>query len=277
MALTLSYRADTSVPVEIEGLTPEAVRGSSLDEIRRFEIFHGNEKLSLGQMFDLKGDAADGRFDFEGDLSGVHWIGAQMSEGQIHIHGNGGRHIGSEMSGGEIHVEGDAGGWAGCEMRGGLIHVQGRAGHLAGAAYRGSPQGMTGGTILIEGDAGDEVGLSMRRGTIAVGGRVGDVVGFNMFAGSIVVLGDCGIRPGAGMRRGTLLLLGPEPPTLLPSFRYDCTARPQILPLIVSHLNRLGMNIEQQLLERPLEHYHGDLVALGRGEILLRHVGASIA
>ena len=80
-------------------------------------------------MFSVAGDAGDKRFDFEGNLSGVHWIGAHMRTGQIHIHGPAGRHLGSELRGGEIHVEGDAGDWIGCEMRGGLIHVQGNAGH----------------------------------------------------------------------------------------------------------------------------------------------------
>ena len=47
-------------------------------------------------------------------------------------------HLGAEMTGGEIHVHGNAGDWVGAEMRGGRIHVHGDAGHLVGAAYRGS-------------------------------------------------------------------------------------------------------------------------------------------
>ncbi|NOY40981.1 MAG: formylmethanofuran dehydrogenase subunit C [Planctomycetes bacterium] len=275
MTLTLTYQAETSVPVEIEGLTPTWARDKSLAEIGQFEIFHGNQKLPLGEMFKLAGEASDLRFDFHGDLSGVHWIGAQMSEGQIHIHGPGGRHIGSEMSGGEIIVAGDAGGWVGAEMHGGLIHVQGNAGHLVGAAYRGSPKGMTGGTILVDGDVGNEVGLTMRRGMIAIGGRAGDMLGFNMIAGTVLVFGECGIRPGAGMRRGTLGLLGPDSPPMLPSFRYACTAQPQVMPMMLNHLRSQGFAIDDSRFNGSYDIYNGDLVALGKGEIFVAHAGAA--
>ena len=45
MALRLVYRAETAVPVEVEGLTPDWAADKSLAEIERFEIFHGNQKL----------------------------------------------------------------------------------------------------------------------------------------------------------------------------------------------------------------------------------------
>ncbi len=270
MSLQLTYHAKTSVPVEIEGFTPTWAAEKSLEEVRRFEIYHGNQKLPLGEMFEVEGDPSDLRFDFHGDLSGVHWIGAQMCEGEVQIHGPGGRHIGSEMTGGSIHVHGDARGWVGAEMHGGLIHVHGNAGHLVGAAYRGSTKGMTGGTILVEGDVGNEVGLTMRRGMIAIGGRAGDVLGFNMIAGTVLVLGECGIRPGAGMRRGTLGLLGPNPPAMLPSFRHACTTRPPVLPLIFQELLSHGFAVDEELLTAECEVFNGDLVALGRGEILVR-------
>ncbi len=270
MSLKLTYKANTSVPVEVEGLTPTWASNKTLTEIRQFEIFHGNEKLPLEQMFDVEGDATDLRFDFHGDLSGVHWIGAHMSEGEIQIHGPGGRHIGSEMTGGTIHVHGDAKGWVGAEMADGLIHIHGNAGHLVGAAYRGSTKGMRGGTILVDGDAGNEIGLTMRRGMIAIGGRAGDVLGFNMIAGTVLVFGECGIRPGAGMRRGTLGLLGPNPPKMLPTFRYACTARPQVLPLMLNKLRNQGFSMEDDLLTAEYKVFNGDLVALGRGEILVR-------
>ncbi|NOY30485.1 MAG: formylmethanofuran dehydrogenase subunit C [Planctomycetes bacterium] len=270
MALSLTYTGKTSVPVEIEGFTPTWAREKSLAEIERFEIFHGNQKLPLAEMFQVAGSADDLRFDFEGDLSGVHWIGAQMSEGEIHIHGPAGRHVGSEMQAGKIRVEGDADGWVGAEMRGGFIHVCGNAGHLVGAAYRGSPKGMTGGTILVDGNAGNEIGLTMRRGMIAIGGSAGDMLGFNMIAGTVLVFGECGIRPGAGMRRGTLGLLGPNPPSLLPSFRYACTASPQVLPMIFKQLREQGLKIDESQFAGDCEIFNGDMVALGRGEIFVR-------
>jgi formylmethanofuran dehydrogenase subunit C len=275
MSIKLTYRAETSVPVEVEGLTPDWACDKSLAEIERFEIFHGNRKLPLAEMFAVTGDASDKRFDFEDNLSGVHWIGAHMRTGQIAIHGPAGRHIGSEMRGGEIRVEGDAGGWVGCEMRGGLIHVQGSAGHLVGAAYRGSPKGMTGGAILVDGNAGNEIGLSMAQGTIAIGGAAGDMLGFNMLDGTVLVLGDCGIRVGAGMRAGTIGLFGPTPPPMLPSFRFDRTMQPEKFSALLHDLREKGLRMDESLLPAEADVYIGDLVASGNGEIYLRHLGDS--
>lgn len=271
MALRLTYCGETSVPVEMEGFTPDWAAGKSLAAIERFEIFHGNQKLPLAEMFTVTGDAAEGRFDFEGDLSGVHWIGAHMQSGSIHIHGPVGRHLGSQMRGGEIVVHGNAGGWLGCEMRKGTIWVHGDAGNLVGAAYRGSAKGMTGGTILIDGHAGDEVGHTMRRGLVVVGGNAGDMPGFNMIAGTVLVFGACGIRLGAGMRRGTIGVFGANPPPLLPSFRYGSTFQPTILRLLLRHLREHGFPVDDDLLHSAYDLHHGDLVSVGRGEIFIRN------
>ena len=276
MALSLTYQGQTTAPVEIEGLTPDRLRDMSLSEIERLEIFHGNQKIPLAEMFDVRGDPGDLRIDLEGDTSGVHWIGAHMSAGEVHVHGSAGRHLGSKMIGGAILVRGDSGDWVGGQIDGGRIHVRGRAGNLVGAAYRGSRHGMTGGVILVEGDAGDEIGRSMRRGWIAVGGAAGDMVGTGMLAGSIFVFGSCGIRPGAGMRRGTIGLLANPAQALLPTFRHACRYRPPVLPLMFAHLRRQGFPLDEAYQAAEYDLYHGDLVEDGRGEILLRAAAPAI-
>jgi formylmethanofuran dehydrogenase subunit C len=255
MAITLTYRGQTSLPVEVEGLTPDWACDKSLAEIERFEIYHGNRKLALAEMFAVVGDAADERLDFEGDLSGVHWIGAHMRGGQVRVHGPAGRHVGSQMGGGEIHVEDDAGDWAGCEMRGGLIHVRGNAGHLVGGAYRGSVQGMRGGAIIVDGNAGNEIGLLLKQGTISIGGDAGHMIGFKMTGGAIFVSGNAGIRPGAGMQGGKIVLVGSKPTPLLSSFRFDRTTDLSIPDL------QHSVNVDV---------YIGDLVVDGAGEIYMR-------
>lgn len=269
MTLVLQYNAETSVPVEVEGITPDAVRDKSLDDIRRLPIFHGKGQLPLGEMFTLSGDASDERMVWEGNLAGVHWIGAKMSGGRIEVSDSAGRHLGSEMQGGEIHVQGNAGDWVGAEMHSGLIHIRGSAGHLVGAAYRGSARGVTGGTILVEGSAGHEVGHTMRRGMIAIVGEAGDFTGFNLIAGSLFVFGQAGIRPGAGMHRGTIALLGGEPPKLLPSFRRAGEFRLNMLTLAFQFLRERGLGVDERFLTGRYSLFHGDLVALGRGEVIL--------
>lgn len=273
MSLTLSYTAKTSIPVEVDGVLPDRLAAKSLGEIERLEVAHGNRQCALADLFSIAGDPSDGRIDFEGDLSGVHHIGAGMTRGEIRVHGDAGRHLGREMAGGRIKVDGNAGDWLGGEMHGGLIQVAGNAGDCVGSAYRGSKRGMTDGTILIGGDAGNDIGSTMRRGTLVVGGSCGDAAGFNMIAGTILVFGTCGIRIGAGMKRGTIGLLGPDSIKLLPTFRQAGRFRPLFLRLLFRELTQLGFLVDPRLLDSEMLLYHGDLVALGKGEVWMRANG----
>jgi len=268
MPLTLAYNDAAVTPLEVEGITPCVLRDKTIAEIEKLEVFHGNRKHPLGEFFAVSGDPSDSETCWEGNLQGVHWIGAGMTDGVLRIAGDGGRHIGSEMTGGEIHVEGDVSDWVGAEMKGGLIHVRGRAGHLVGAAYRGSQRGMTGGSILVHGKVGNETGHTMRRGMIAVGGDSGDLAGFNMLAGTIVLCGEAGIRHGAGMRRGTLILLHDKIPPVLPTFRRACQTQPVAMRLLHRNLVDLGFEHATTLTE-PLELYNGDMLEGGRGELLV--------
>lgn len=269
MPLHFHYRNEAQVPLEVEGITPDTIADRSLAEVEKMRVFHGNDKATVADFFDVSGTAGDAEIRFEGELQGIHWIGARMKSGCIHVEGNAGRHLGSEMSGGRIEVTGDAGDWVGGEMRGGSIRIRGSAGHLVGAAYRGSPRGMRGGTILIDGNAGNEIGHTMRRGLIAVGGAIGDLAAFNMLAGTVLIFGESGIRHAAGMRRGTLAFLGPAPP-LLPSFRRACRLAPLAMTLLMRKLQEVSFAVAPELLNADYDLYNGDMIEGGRGEILLR-------
>jgi formylmethanofuran dehydrogenase subunit C len=269
MTLLLKTDYQESIPLEVEGITPDLIRGKSLADIERLPIFHGNRQVKLADFFTVSGDPNDAQLHWAGNLASVHWIGAGMTCGAVVIEGSAGRHIGSRMQGGCIEVRGDVSDWVGAEMLGGLIQVHGNAAHLVGAAYRGSARGMTGGTILVHGNAGNEIGHTMRRGFIAVGGSIGDLAGMNMLAGSLFVFGDCGIRHGAGMRRGTLALLGNHRFAPLPTFRRACRGTLQILRLIDTSLRRHAFPCALQLGELVIDLYNGDLLEGGRGELLL--------
>ena len=265
--LLLQYHSTTTIPVEAECITPDALAGKSAEEIRALPVQHGNRQMPLGEFFQVSGSAEDGEITVEGDCSRVKWIGAGMTRGKIAIRGPIGMHVGAEMRGGDIEVFGDAGDWVGAEMRGGKIHVHGNAGHLVGAAYRGSRKGMRGGTILIDGNAGNEIGGTMRRGLIAIGGACGDFPGISMIAGSIFLFGTPGIRLGAGMKRGTIAVFTNMPP-LLPSFRLACDYSPTFLQLYLRQLRSWGFAVPEMASNVLFRRYIGDLVALGKGEVL---------
>lgn len=266
--LTLKYHANTTIPVEAEAITPDHLTGKSPAEIAKLPIQHGNREEPLGDFFHIAGDAADGQIQLEGDCSRVKWVGAGMASGAITVRGNIGMHVGSEMTGGEIHVHGNAADWVGGEMRGGMIHIHGDAGHLVGAAYRGSRFGMRGGTILVDGQAGNEIGATMRRGLIAIGGSTGDFPAVGMIAGSVFLFGMPGIRPAANMKRGTLALFA-DPGPLLPTFRVACTYRPLFMTMYLKQLQAWGYAPAQRIRGGRYRRYCGDLVSLGKGEILV--------
>ncbi|MCS6975877.1 MAG: formylmethanofuran dehydrogenase subunit C [Gemmatales bacterium] len=266
--LTLTYRSDTNIPIEAEVIRPDHLAGKSAAEIARLLVQHGNRQELLGEFFEVQGDASDEHIRVVGDCRRVKLIGAGMQRGSIVVEGSVGMHLGAEMVGGSIEVHGDAGDWVGAEMRGGMIRVRGNAGHLVGAAYRGSRRGMRGGVILIHGNAGNEVGGTMRRGLIAVAGSVADFAGVDMIAGTICILGSVGIRTGAGMKRGSIVLGSVEMPSLLPTFRRSCVYRPQFLDIYLRTLKRWDFPIEDRHLSGQYVRWCGDLVALGKGEIL---------
>jgi formylmethanofuran dehydrogenase subunit C len=267
--LILKYHSATSVPVEAECIRPDHLAGKTVAEISALPLQHGNAQAPLAEFFDVSGDAADHNIAIEGDCSRVKWLGAGMTGGRLTIHGNAGMHLGAEMTGGEIQLHGNAGDWVGAEMRGGRIHVHGHAGHLVGGAYRGSRSGMRGGVILVEGNAGNEIGGTMRRGFIAIGGDAGDFVAVSLIAGTVFVFGKAGIRTGAGMKRGTIAFFG-ERPALLPTFRFDCSYRPVFMRLYLRQLQSWAFPVARELLDDRYERFSGDLVALGKGEILQR-------
>ena len=265
MALVIELVEKPQVPLEVEPIRPDLNANSNLKEILQTPIFHGKEQVEFGSFFKVEGTPEDRVHRWVGDFSGVHWIGKGLTEGEIHIEGSAGRHVGSEMEGGTILVSENVSDWVGAEMKGGLIRVDGDAGHLVGAAYRGSPKGMTGGTLLVRGKSGNEVGHTMRRGMICVGG-VGDLAGFNMLAGTILVFGECGIRHGAGMRRGTIGFFGESQPELLPTFKFACRQKLDVLTIASEYLksNEFDRDFPAQV-----DLYHGDFLEGGRGEIML--------
>jgi len=264
--ISLRLKEVLAVPLETEAITPDNFQDKSLTEIANLPVVYGNQAAKLGDFFEIKPNQSD-EVRVEGDLSRVKYIGSKMKQGTLVVEGDAGMHLGAQMRGGKIIVQGNVGDWAGAEMRGGIIHIWGNAGHALGCAYRGSPRGMNKGVILCEGNAGNEAGATMRRGLIAIRGNTGDFTGAFLIAGTILVFGKLGARPGAGLKRGTIVAF--QPPTLLPTFQYDCVYKPAFLRLIMQYLRGLGWPIEDEYFNGYYRRYSGDLTALGKGEILV--------
>ena len=271
MTLVLDRQGESTVPVEVVGITPDLLQGLGEREIGKLPIWFGNQASELGDLFRIHGKIGDDPLiRWTGDLTAVHWIGAGMKSGAIEIESPTGRHVGSRMLGGTISTMAHVSDFAGAEMRGGKLIVGGDAGDSLGGNYPGSKFGMKMGEILVSGNAGRGVGQTLRRGLIAVGGNVDSLCGWNMLAGTILVFGNCGSECGAGMIRGSIVLAGNVNAPLLPTFASGGRYENYILGLTANRLQELCFPGTQRLLERPFQMYHGDLLRGGRGEIF-RH------
>ncbi|WP_369424657.1 formylmethanofuran dehydrogenase subunit C, partial [Methanothrix sp.] len=180
--ITIKLPEHRGVPVEAERISPDVLAGLSIREISEIEVWQGNRRLHLSDIFLVSGDPdpdtpENTRIVIEGDLSKVKRLGEGMSTGVVEIIGDAGIHAGNSMRGGILRIKGNADDWLGREMRGGRIEVEGNAGNYVGAGYRGERCGMRGGEIIIKGNAGAFLGEHLCGGTIEVIGDAGDFPG----------------------------------------------------------------------------------------------------
>ncbi|MCS7115187.1 MAG: formylmethanofuran dehydrogenase subunit C [Nitrososphaerota archaeon] len=256
--ISLYPKKSFKLPVVAECINPDVFQGKTFKEIEQLEIWEGNKKRKLRELFKVEetkteGGSMENVITVHGDVDKVRRIGAGMASGEIIVKGNVGMHLGEEMKGGKITVYGNAGGWAGSMMTGGTIEIHGNAGDYLGAPYRGIPEGMKGGKITVHGNVGSEAGAYMRRGLIKIYGNAGQFVGFRMHDGLIYVQKNCDGRAGACMKDGTIAI-GGFMESVLPSFTFEGI--------------RKRFKIEEgEVVEAPFYLFLGDLTEDGTGKL----------
>jgi formylmethanofuran dehydrogenase subunit C len=267
MSWHLTLMQAPTLRLDLRALQPALLKDLSRDELLKLPLPHGNERIALGQFFDVQPNVGETLVLEGDDLRWCDRIGFQLREGRIEVHGDAGDWLGAGMAGGELLVQGDAGVLAGCEMSGGRLYVGGDVGECAASAQPGSMDGMRGGRLVVGGDAGPRFGDRMRRGTAVVYGNAGDFCGSRMVAGTIAVAGGWGAHPGWGMRRGTLVALNGSAvqpaPTFVPT-GHDLAVAWQLL---ARELARFG-GVFATLPKRRVQRHAGDVAVDGRGELL---------
>ncbi|MCP8307361.1 MAG: formylmethanofuran dehydrogenase subunit C [archaeon] len=258
VSISLKLKTKVERPLDASVISPDVFAGKSLKDIESLEMWRGNKKINLGEIFDVSGESGQKPEEIsiiiDGDLSKARRIGKQMTSGKIIVNGNSGFYIGDGMKGGEIHVHGNADSWLGVEMKGGIIEVESDAGDFVGSSYRGSRNGMSGGTITIKGNAGSEVGCWMKDGLIRIGGDVGLYAGIHMQGGTIFISGSSSGRLGAEMVGGKVILMG-KVPDILPSFIID-EIRPNI-------------KVGADKIAGPFYSFTGDVTEGGNGKLFI--------
>jgi formylmethanofuran dehydrogenase subunit C len=255
MNVTLIPKRTFKFPIEGKNISPDVLAKKSEKEIASLEVWEGNRKVSLGDLFDIKVNGSSSEeviVKVEGNVATVRNIGFRMSKGQVVVDGDVGMHLGEEMKGGSIIVSGNAGSWAGSQMNGGTIEIKGNAGNYIGAAYRGSTKGMNGGKIIIHGNAGHEVGCFMRKGVIKIFGNVGLFAGIHMNNGTIFVQGTSQGRAGAQMTNGKIVLTGHSE---------------DVMPTFTIEEIKAKVKVDGEKIQGPFYKFTGDLADNGKGKL----------
>jgi formylmethanofuran dehydrogenase subunit C len=241
-------------PVMAECISPDVFQGKSVAEIAALEVWEGNRKKKLGDLFKIEEDPAETpNITIQGDVSEVRRVGMGMQNGEIVVNGNIGMHLGEKMSGGKITVHGDAAGWAGSEMKGGLIEIMGNAGDYLASPYRGSSVGMNKGTIIVHGNVGSDVAVFMKGGVIKVHGNAGPFLGFRMHGGTVHIEKNIGNRAGACMTGGKIVVSGVLE-EMMPTFTID------------SVKGKVKID-EDEKATGPFYVFLGDLAETGNGKL----------
>jgi formylmethanofuran dehydrogenase subunit C len=226
--IELKLKKEPLFSLEAESITPDNFKGKSDKGIGDLRVFHGNEKLTIKDFFNIKGSAGDNldeiKIIINGNLLKVKRIGEKMSGGSITINGDVGMHVGNTMSGGKILVNGNADDWAGAMMTGGELEITGSAGNYVGAAYRGNWVGMTNGVIKVKGSVGFEAMIWARGSTPQkrfpklICGSAGQFLGLHNHGAIIICEGDAEARVGADQARGVIVVKG-KIGRMMPSFK----------------------------------------------------------
>src|SRR5688572_13569670 len=100
----LTLRVPSTIPLELDGITPDTVANLSALEVGKLPVWHGNRREELGQFFDISTRTTTAPrpadFQFAGDTRNVHRIGAGMAGGFVYVENVAGRHAGAGMTGG---------------------------------------------------------------------------------------------------------------------------------------------------------------------------------
>lgn len=267
---TVTYKGSVQTRLDMRWLSEIFLQTKDNRELAQREILAGNEKVAVGELFDVSGSFTDDEIVLENSTTKMDYIGHALPAGtSIIVEGDCGYYTGAELLGGSLKIDGRVLDYAGCAMSSGLIEISGDCGNYTGSAFAGVKKGMTGGTILVHGNAGNFTGDLMRRGIVMVVGNIGDYCGSRMIAGTIANLGTIGKQVGVGMRRGTLLL--PHKPKDVVSGFHDCGRHSLGYLTLLLHELRRHKSLFQSLhpMRRRVQRYMGDSAVDGQGEMLI--------
>jgi formylmethanofuran dehydrogenase subunit C len=281
MAITLTPRSLTQLPIHGAALRPDQWANLQLSEIGCLNLRQGNRYIPVAELFDIQGDPTDQVLLIQGDIPQIDSLGQGLSTGQIIVQGSVGNFCAAEQTGGTVIIHGSVGDSAAVQISGGLLVVHGNAGQNLAGVFPGSVRGQRGGTVIVQGNVGSSLGQYQRRGLIVVLGNAGHEAGYHQLAGSIILGGKVGSSCGRAQRRGTIWLLEtPEqlattfdPGRVIAGYQGLPVAKQvmgkQVIELCQTQRIKLSAKQQQALAQQPIQLLHSDLLELNRAECWL--------
>lgn len=256
--------------IDMRWLSAALNQSCTVDQVNSRHVFIGNEKIDIGDLFDISGQKFSGPVMLENSNDKMDYMGSGLTAGHsLEVAGNCGHYAGANMAGGTLTIKGNTLDFTASSMQAGIIKICGHCGNYAGGAPGGAKKGMCGGTLLVHGNSGNFTGNLMRRGTIMVEGDIGDYCASRMIAGTITNLGAIGRQAGINMRRGTLLLPG-KPADMAAGFKDYGRHNLGFLTLLLDELHRFESKFQSlHPMRRRVQRYQGDLAVGGQGELLV--------
>ena len=254
--ITLTPLKEFQAPITAACINPDVFEGKTVAEIAKLEVYEGNRKKKLGDLFKIeKKSTKTPSITINGDVSKVKRVGMGMEKGEIVINGNAGMHLGEKMVDGKITVNGNANGWTGSAMKGGVIEIHGDASDYLASPYRGTNVGMLGGEIVVDGNVGSDCACYMKGGIIKIKGGAGPFLGYHMYKGTIYVQKECKTRVGTSMTGGKIVVAG-SLEEVMPTFTVDA-----IKPKVKIDDNEKAAG--------PFYVFFGDLAEHGKGKLFV--------
>lgn len=221
--VTLTMKNVPELYLEGDMITPDNFAGKKKDEIAALRAYEGRETYTLGDYFEVSGDAgktaAETRIVVTGDCTKVKYIGMNMTAGEVVVESSCDMYTGGWMKGGKLHVKGNVDSFCALGMEGGEFIIDGNAGNFLAASYRGDWRGMQGGLIRVKGNVGSDICTFMNGGTLIIEGDADVHIGTHAEGGTIIIKGNVNRRVGGQMVKGDIYLYG-SINYMMPGFQY---------------------------------------------------------
>jgi formylmethanofuran dehydrogenase subunit C len=102
--LTLTLVDALDFALDMSALTPAALAGKRVAQIRALKLQQGRKRVALGDLFEVSGEAADDALTIHDATRNLHRLGYGLTGGLLQVNGDCGDEAGLRMRGGSLRI-----------------------------------------------------------------------------------------------------------------------------------------------------------------------------